>query len=63
MSLTYRPRYFTDSGIIGTKEFVSRAYREKRKGDRAPGGSQEEQLSCFLATLHPYPKKRIFSLR
>ncbi len=24
----YRTRYFTDSGIIGTKEFVSRIYQE-----------------------------------
>ncbi len=24
----YRTRYFTDSGIIGTKEFVSRVYQE-----------------------------------
>ena len=24
----YRTRYFTDSGIIGTKEFVSRVYQD-----------------------------------
>jgi len=26
----YRTRYFIDSGIIGTKEFVSRVYRNSR---------------------------------
>ena len=26
----YRTRYFTDSGIIGTKEFVSRVYHDFR---------------------------------
>ena len=25
--MLYRTRYFTDSGIIGTKEFVSRVYQ------------------------------------
>ncbi|MBI5443786.1 MAG: hypothetical protein HY900_21570, partial [Deltaproteobacteria bacterium] len=25
--LLYRTRYFTDSGVIGSKEFVSRCYR------------------------------------
>ena len=30
----YRTRYFTDSGIIGTKEFVSRVYKGDRKSTR-----------------------------
>ena len=27
----YRTRYFTDSGIIGTKEFVSRVYKDFKR--------------------------------
>jgi hypothetical protein len=52
----YRSRYFTDSGVIGTKEFVARVYQ----GFKDHFSSKHEKRPRLVQGLHGiYSLKRL----